>query len=95
MPTSGTAQDVTFAEDKVFTVHAICADLASVEIISVGNEEYIYHWQKDGKLLTRTPSQSRSLFSIAINPNNKVLHVDSALSECILMCCLGTSSSRR
>jgi hypothetical protein len=61
MPTSGTPQAIAFTPDDT--------------IVSVGNEQYIYHWEKNGKLIKRVASNSRSLFSVAMNlpVENRVL----------------------
>jgi WD40 repeat protein len=78
MPTSGTPQALTFAPDDT--------------LISVGNERYIYHWEKSGKLIKRTSSNSRSLFSVAVNQpvENRVLAV-SGTSPLVDVCTtLGT-----
>jgi len=63
MPTSGTPQALTFTPDDT--------------LVSVGNEQYVYHWEKSGKLIKRVASNSRSLFSVAVNlpVENRVLAV--------------------
>jgi len=53
IPTSGTPQALTFMPDDT--------------ILSVGNEQYVYQWEKSGKLMRRVNSNSRSLFSVIVN----------------------------
>jgi len=53
MPTGGTPQAVSFHADR---------------IISVGNENKIYHWHKtNGKLITTVQTSCSSLFAVNVN----------------------------
>lgn len=37
------------------------------QILSVGNEPYVYHWKKQGKLEARVKASSSSLFAVAVS----------------------------
>lgn len=70
MPTPGQPQAVSFGPDD--------------QVISVGNEPFVYHWKNTGKFVMRVPATSRSLFSIAINePQDKRLLAVSGASPFI------------
>jgi len=41
--------------------YALCV---RIQIVSGGNEAHVYHWDRQGKLLARVRTSSRSVFSI-------------------------------
>jgi hypothetical protein len=53
MPIGGTPQAVMFSEESV---------------VSGGSEPFVYHWKKNGSLLMKIPSTSKSIFSITASP---------------------------
>eukprot|EP00742_Colponemidia_sp_Colp-10_P002281 GILJ01002435.1.p1 GENE.GILJ01002435.1~~GILJ01002435.1.p1 ORF type:complete len:358 (-),score=48.92 GILJ01002435.1:203-1276(-) len=58
MPLTAPPSSVLFFEDKV---------------LSAGAEPRICHWKRDGSFISSTPVSSPCLYSIAVNPKNRVL----------------------